>query len=108
MTFAVDWAFHNKDESVIMEGYCRLSPKGYVQIQPKPSPCLTWLGLAHAQLSLGWVPSGAFTSKIWTRLESEVEHHYPELPMTHSPHIFEALEPIFTPFKSVLCVELTL
>ena len=29
------------------------------------------------------------------------------LPMTHSLHIFDALEPIFTPFKFVLCVELT-
>ena len=30
------------------------------------------------------------------------------LPMSHSLRVFDALEPIFTPFKSVLCVELTL
>ena len=30
------------------------------------------------------------------------------LPMTHRLRVFDALEPIFTPFKSVLCVELTL
>ena len=30
------------------------------------------------------------------------------LPMTHGLHIFDALEPKFTPFKFVLCVDLTL
>ena len=30
------------------------------------------------------------------------------LPLTHSLHIFYALGPIFTPFKSVLCMESTL
>ena len=30
------------------------------------------------------------------------------LPVTHSLSVFDALEPIFTPFKSVLCMELTL
>ena len=29
------------------------------------------------------------------------------LPVTHSLRVFDALEPIFNPFKSVLCVELT-
>ena len=32
----------------------------------------------------------------------------PGLPMTHDLHVFDALEPEFTPFKFVLCVELTL
>ena len=30
------------------------------------------------------------------------------LPVMHSLHILDALELIFTPFKSALCVELTL
>ena len=34
--------------------------------------------------------------------------HTQRIPMMHSLHIFDTLEPIFIPFKSVLCVELTL
>ena len=34
--------------------------------------------------------------------------HPPGLPMTHGLHVFDALEPKFTPFKFVLCVELSL
>ena len=30
------------------------------------------------------------------------------LPMTHSLRVFDTLEPTFTPFKFVLCMELTL
>ena len=30
------------------------------------------------------------------------------LPMTHSLHVFDTLEPKFTPFNFVLCAELTL
>ena len=35
-------------------------------------------------------------------------YYYPGLPMTHSLRVFDALEPKFTTFKFVLCVELTL
>ena len=47
----------------------------------------------------------------WGPLEYPVNwrgHIRAGLPMMHSLHIFDALEPIFNPFKSVLCVELTL
>ena len=45
----------------------------------------------------------------WSMHEDNASvHHPPGLPVTYGLRVFDPLEPKFTPFKSVLCMELTL